>query len=353
MRIVKVEFVNIEEIVSVLKAGGLVVFPTETTYGLGADATNELAIKKLCRFKRRPAGKPFSIAVSDINMADRYVHINSSAQNIYKTFLPGPITVVSKGKHKLAKGVESEDGTLGVRIPNYELVTNIIKKLNIPITATSANASYKKRPYNISDILDNISDSQKKLLDLLIDAGELPHNEPSTVVDTTNDDLVVLRQGKAIFGKGNEILTRSEEETKNFAKNLWQQYQTYYKQKAIVFALSGEMGVGKTIFVKGLAKAMGLKEIVTSPTFNLQNLYKSNKKTSLIHIDTWRMSNSSEIYDLDFFKGISDKSVLVIEWAEKITNEIRKCKDDAIIIWLNFTFAKNENDRIINWNVLN
>lgn len=191
----------VREAVQTFRQGGLVVYPTETTYGIGADATNQQAIDKLLKYKKRREGKPLSITVADQKMAEEYVKLNASAKHIYMNFLPGPVTVVSKGKHKVSSGVESELGTLGIRIPAYPLVLDIVKEFGRPVTATGANASYKKRPYSIKDILDNISERQKSLIDLVLDAGELLHNEPSTVIDTTFDELSVLRQGAIRFRK--------------------------------------------------------------------------------------------------------------------------------------------------------
>ncbi len=165
---------NLHIIVEVLRNGGLVIYPTETVYGVGVDATNPKAVEKLISYKNRPFGKPFSVAVSDVEMAKKYVKINKIAREIYNKFLPGPVTVVSKGKQKVAPGIESESGTLGIRIPDYKLVTDVVSILGKPLTATSANASYKKRPYSVSNILDNLSTKQKKLIDLIIDAGTLP-----------------------------------------------------------------------------------------------------------------------------------------------------------------------------------
>ena len=124
----------------------------------------------------------------------------------------------------------------------------------------------------------------------MIDAGELPHNEPSTVIDTTLDDKpIILRQGEIKLKRKNEVLSRSEENTQNIAKELWQKYDSFAGKRAIIFALEGKMGVGKTQFVKGLARAMGIKEQVTSPSYDLLNAY-----TKLIHIDTWRMVNPNQ-----------------------------------------------------------
>jgi len=353
MEIIKKEKSAIVKAVKVLKEGGLVIMPTETLYGAMVDATNKKAVKKLSLYKNRPLGKPYSIAVKDIKMAEKYVFLNKTARFLYKKYLPGPLTIVSKGKHKVTQGVESEEGTLGIRIPKYDFVLEVIEKLGRPITATSANASYKKRPYKISDILDNLSKKQKKLIDLIIDAGELPKNEPSTVIDTTYEDPVILRQGKIKFKNAVEVLTKSEEGTQNVAKELWQKYEGFKGKRAIVFALQGEMGVGKTQFAKGLAKALGVKEEVTSPTFILENEYDSPKEKSIfIHIDTWRIKDPLELLKLGFDKKIKEKKVLAIEWAEKVSDVIREFEEEAIIIWVKIKYGKKENERLINWEAL-
>lgn len=344
MHIIKKNGKSVDLAVQTLKTGGLIVYPTETVYGIGADATNSEAIKKLTEYKNRPFGKPYSIAVTDQKMAGKYVELNKTAKDLYREFLPGPLTIISKGKHKAAPGVESEDGTLGVRIPDYKLVFNIVKTFGKPITSTSANASYKKRPYKISDILENISDKQKELIDLIIDADELPHNEPSTVIDTTLDDPMVLRQGDIKLKDKNEVLSRSEENTQNIGKELWQKYESYLGKRAIVFALQGEMGAGKTIFTKGLARSMGITELITSPTYNLVHSY-----AGLTHIDAWRLEKSDELNALDFPDMIKSKSVVAIEWAERVSDIIREYDDEAIIIWIKIVFAKKENERIITW----
>jgi L-threonylcarbamoyladenylate synthase len=361
MKIIKNNNLQIKEVLNILARGGLIIYPTETMYGIGADATNPIAIKKLSFYKKRPLGKPYSIAVVDQKMAEEYVSLNNSAKNLYKNLLPGPITVISNGKHKVAPGVESETGTLGIRIPDYPLVLDILKVFGKPITATSANASYQKRPYKISDILDNISSKQKSLIDLIIDAGELPHHEPSTVVDTTLDDIMVLRQGDIKLKDKNKILSRSEENTQNIAKDLWQKYEIYHGERSIIFALEGQMGVGKTQFVKGLARGIGIKEGVVSPTFDIELDYENKKrKIKLAHIDAWRMSSEKEVVDLQFDKKINEKSIVAIEWADRVADYIRSYNEEAIIIWVKIEYPSykrkpqsvSENERLISWGVI-
>lgn len=354
MRIIKDNSKGIGAAISILEKGGLVIFPCETVYGVAVDSQNAEAVKKLNLYKQRPFGKPYAIMCSSQKMAEKYVDLNDSAKKLYKTFLPGPVTVVSKGKGSVAAGIESETGTLGVRIPDYKLMLDLIEKFGHPIVATSANSSYQKRPYKISDILDNISAKQKFLIDLIIDAGELPRNEPSTVIDTTLDDLTVLRQGDIKLKDKNEVLSRGEENTQNIGKELWQKYENYKDKRAIVFALEGEMGTGKTQFTKGLARAMGITELITSPTFALENEYStiqpsSHLTMSLYHFDAWRLENSDELRVLGFEDLIKNKSVVSIEWAERVVDEIRKFDSDAIIIWINIKFGKKENERVIGW----
>ena len=348
MRIIKKEKTNIDEIVKVLKADGLVIMPTETVYIAAVDATNPTAVKKLVKYKNRPFGKPFSVGVIDLEMAQKYVEINETALNLYKTFYPGPITIVSNGKHKVAPEVESELGTLGIFITDHKLTIDVIKKLGKPITTTSANASYQKRPFKIKDLLDFLSQKQKNLIDLIVDYGEIPHREASTVIDTTIDDPAVLRQGEIKLKDKIELLSRNEENTQNIGKELWQKYNKYKNKRALVFALEGPMGAGKTQFTKGLARAMGIQEEVVSPTYDFEIEY--DKK--LTHIDVWRMKDSMELEELGFSKLINDKSVLAIEWADKVSEIIRKYNQDTIIIWIKIKYGNKDNERLISWGVL-
>lgn len=344
MKVIKENQKAVDVAVNYLLKGGLVFMATETVYIAAVDATDPKAVRKLVGFKNRPFGKPFSVGVTDIKMAEKYVTLNDSAKKLYEQFLPGPVTVVSMGKHTVAPGVEAENGTLGIRIPDYKFFQKVCKKLGNPITATSANASYQRRPYKLSDILDNISEKQKSLIDLMVDAGTLPTREPSTVIDTTLDEPTVLRQGDIKLKDKNEVLSRSEENTQNIGKELWQKYESYNGKRAIVYALEGEMGAGKTQFTKGLAKAMGISETITSPTYNLVNEYGK-----FIHFDAWRMQNSDEIKVLGFGNLIKNKSVVSIEWAERVVDEIRKYDNEAIIIWVKIYYGKADNERLISW----
>jgi len=107
--------IAIKKAVKILKNGGLIVYPTETCYGLGGDATNPKALKKIMQYKKLRGSKPISIAVANKEMAQDYVKINEMADNIYKNYLPGPITVISMSKGKLVPPVVSKKGAVGIR----------------------------------------------------------------------------------------------------------------------------------------------------------------------------------------------------------------------------------------------
>ncbi len=324
----------IAEVIKVLKKGGIFVFPTETCYGLGADATNPKAIAKLYNYKTRREGKPLSIAVSDIEMAAKYVDINEMAINLYTNYLPGPITVVSKSKGNLAKGIESEYGTLGIRIPDYPLVLDIIRNFGKPFTATSANASYLPKPYSIKALLKDTPIKSQGLIDLIIDVGQLPHREASTVVDTTMNNLNIMRPGqinlkKQLSNKAAVLSakTTSDKQTVEFGGMNMLKYIDEPLDRPLVFFLSGEMGSGKTQFSKGLAEKLSIKEIIKSPTFTILNEYdyKLGKRGGkFIHIDTWRIESIKDLESVGIDEYLVAGNVIAVEWADKFLIKLKK-----------------------------
>lgn len=323
-----------------IKAGGLLIYPTETTYGIGADPENKQAVDKLLQYKGRREGKPLSVAVSDQKMAKRYVSINQQAQNFYQRFLPGPYTVISKLKtnSQIDRRVASEFGTLGVRIPDYPLVLKILNQLDRGITATSANASDKKRPYQISDILDNLSEKQKGLIDLIIDVGELPRNEPSVVIDTTLSTPIALRGQLKKTTSAIEFNSQSENETQELAKRLMLKNWKNLKKQGLIFGLNGELGMGKTIFAKGIAQFLQIKEEITSPTYSYLNEYVYNRQGCqgfFYHLDAWKIDQKEEFSLLEIDKLLKAHNVLVVEWWNKIADFLTKdVRQQAIILEL-------------------
>jgi L-threonylcarbamoyladenylate synthase len=339
MKTIDVKNTNIEDIITAavetLTTGGLVIYPTETCYGVGVNALNEDAVKKLLKYKKRPEGKAISIAVSSMEMAQKYVELNPVAQNVYKTFLPGPVTVISNDLSKVCKELVSEDKTLGVRIPKYELITKIIEKCGFPVSATSANSAGKKNPYKISDILENISQKQKDLIDLIIDAGELEHNPPSTVIDTTKEEMKVLRRGEVKLGKLLvDRVIKSDVEMQEAGLELISKHKNLLKDNCLLIMFNAELGAGKTQFVKGVAKAVGIKNNINSPTFILIKEYpfeNNETKGELIHIDAWRLESLEELRKLELEDYIKIGNILAVEWAGKAQEYLESISDSNVI----------------------
>ncbi len=322
MKVISADDQNlVETAAQVLSQGGLIVYPTETAYGIGVDATNPAAVSKLLEYKKRPEGKAISIAVESEDMAEKYVNINSEAKSFYKNFLPGPVTIVSNSKSKVDKRLESEKGTLGIRIPDYKLILEIISHFNKPITATSANLSGSKTPYSIEDILDNLPEKNKNLIDLIIDAGTLPKNPPSTVIDTTSNELTVIRSGQIDPTKTvlmNSYTTNSEEETIQTGFNIAK--EIYNSAAPSLILLNGELGAGKTHLTKGIAKFLGINQIIKSPTYTYVQEYKFEKDKKLYHMDAWKIDNKRDLEALEFYNWFKPGNVIVIEWPSVIMN---------------------------------
>lgn len=172
----------IGEVCAALKSGGMIIYPTETVYGLGADIFNQQAVAKVCSVKGRDSGKALSIALSDVSEIGKYAYFENESQRqfIYKN-LPGPFTVILKKKEVVPDWISKD--TVGIRIPEYAGIRKLVKECG-PITATSANPSGQPAPTRAEDI--------KIQADLLLDGGETIYKRPSQVVDLAR--MEVLRE---------------------------------------------------------------------------------------------------------------------------------------------------------------
>ncbi len=344
----------IQEAVAVLRSGGLVIYPTETTYGVAVDVENPRAVQKLLDYKGKRDGKAISVAVSDEAMASRYVTLNDTARQVYSTFLPGPVTVISTGTGIAAPGIASTDGKVGIRIPQFERALELISSFGGGISATGANASNKKRPYTVQDILDNTTQTQQDCIDLIIDVGELPHNEPSTVIDTTVDDIQVLRQGATFFSHSESIITQNEAETIEWFAQFVRRFRSSYTYTPVLFLFTGEMGAGKTHAIQGVAKGLGITDTVTSPTYALANEYEFSNESIpgvFVHMDCWKVGNWDELIDVGLDSYINENAVIAIEWAERFTKQFESYGSKAKLIWVSLETGVSETQRIITYSI--
>lgn len=335
------------ESLQVLKRGGLVVAPSDTVYGLLVDATNEKAVEKLIKFKSRPAGKAISVFVSGFHMMKKYVDVTSKQESVLKELLPGPFTVILKSRHKTSELLESEKGTIGVRIPMYRYIGALTKKYGKPITATSANMSGRPPHYQIDSLLRELPQSKSKLIDLIIDAGKLPHNKPSTVIDLTTSTVKTLRQGDIIQKNVQSFISTSADQTKKIGQYLLQKYVKEITKKPLIFIIEGELGVGKTVMVKGIAEMLGVHNII-SPTFVIYYEYKTSSKEIrlLYHFDLYNVQDPEEFNYLGISKLLKPHILLCFEWGEKTGEIIDMLRSKAKVIYITMKYV-NEKEREI------
>ncbi|MBI3587579.1 threonylcarbamoyl-AMP synthase [Candidatus Micrarchaeota archaeon] len=180
---------TIDAAVKMLEAGGLVVIPTETSYGIAADATDEAAIRRVFELKERDSAKPFPVIVGDIHAAMEYLELGETAIRLSAAFHPGPLNIIVEKKPAIPDALS----TTGVafRISSNYFANAIAGRLGRPITATSANKSGEPpiyQPYPVRELFGGKVEG-------IIDTGELLHNPASTVVDSRVSPPLILRQG--------------------------------------------------------------------------------------------------------------------------------------------------------------
>jgi len=180
-------------IVEVLKHGGVALFPTDTLYGLGADAFSDEAVEKVYAIKGRDEHKPVHALVSDIDMAEKYAEVGDDARLLAKTLPKGKVTLICKKRPGFDTGIGRGLDTFGFRIPDSELCIEMVRAFGKPVTATSANKAGKKPLRAVADILEQLGDGKSGIA-LVIDGGELPASESSTVIDLSGPP-VILREG--------------------------------------------------------------------------------------------------------------------------------------------------------------
>jgi tRNA threonylcarbamoyl adenosine modification protein (Sua5/YciO/YrdC/YwlC family) len=185
---------EIDKVIKVLKQGGLIIYPTDTVYGIGCDITNTKALEKVAKIKGIKLNKAnLSFICYDLSSLSDYVkQINTSTFKILKRTLPGPFTFILPGNNNLPKAFKNKK-TVGIRIPNNNIIRELVKKLGNPIVSTSI--------YDEDDLIEYTTDPElifekwQNKVDLIINGG-YGDNIPSTIVDLSGDEITILREGK-------------------------------------------------------------------------------------------------------------------------------------------------------------
>jgi len=184
----------LEEVIQIINKEGIVVFPTDTLYGLLGDATSCQAVSKILKIKKRKTGKPMPVFVRDLKMTKQIAEVGKKQERFLRKVWPGKVTVVLKARKNcnLCKNVLGKEGTIGLRMPDYYLINSLLVKIKKPLVGTSANISGKPALNNVDGIIKQL---EKNLPDLVFDIGELEKSKASTVIDLTGSVPKILRKG--------------------------------------------------------------------------------------------------------------------------------------------------------------
>ncbi len=176
----------------ILRAGGMVAFPTETFYGLAVDVENEAAIKRLFEIKKRPAGRPVLMLISEVKLLDLYVSdIPPIAIRLINEFWPGGLTLVFKAGPRVSPLLTGGTEKIGIRLSSHPVATALTRAISAPISGTSANISDQPSCRNAQEVIDSCG----KGIDMILNAGETPGKAGSTVLDVTSNPPLILREG--------------------------------------------------------------------------------------------------------------------------------------------------------------
>lgn len=193
----------IEDIQSVLNSGGVIAFPTDTFYGLGADPFNPDVLSKIFRIKQRPADKPLLVLIhSPDPLTDLVQEVTDSARKLMEHFWPGPLTLIFKAALGLPDALTAGTGTIGIRLPGHPFTRRFLETLGRPLTAPSANISGTGELRTAQEVENELGDE----LDLIVDGGPAPGGKPSTVLDTTTNPPTLVREGTLSRGDLESVL---------------------------------------------------------------------------------------------------------------------------------------------------
>ena len=183
---------SLSDAVAALQRGDVIVFPTETLYGLGVDAFNSAAVEKVCQLKGRDPNSPFPVLVSDREMLlTLVVGVPPLAEKLMARFWPGPLTIVLPARNDIPRPLVNSGGGVGVRISSQPLATELLKALGRPLTATSANPPGKPPARKVQAAKEYFADR----IDIFVDGGALKSKTGSTVVEVVGDTLKIIRAG--------------------------------------------------------------------------------------------------------------------------------------------------------------
>lgn len=279
--------------VEILKNGGIIAFPTETVYGLGADATNSEAVAKIFEAKGRPADNPLIVHVDSKNKAIEYAEeLSPLAIQCMDAFWPGALTLIVKSKPDLfAENVTVGLPTVGIRVPDHPVALNLLKRLPFPLAAPSANTSGKPSP----TLAEHVYHDMNGKIPLILDGGATAIGLESTVLDMTSEPPVILRPGRISQEQIEEVIgkVRLSSEIKGDAPKSPGMKYIHYAPEAPVYLIENDRSLIekaiKHIQNGGKKVAVLSEEEFVSADFHFpltdESLYASLRKSDVLKAD--------------------------------------------------------------------
>lgn len=300
---------QLEEIKSVFDSGGLVVFPTETVYGLGADGLNPEALKKVYQAKNRPGDNPLILHIAEISQLDGIVeNISEDAKNMMEMFWPGPLTLIMNRTENVPDETTAGLETVAVRMPSHEVARAILSYCKKPIAAPSANISGKPSTTSFQRVFEDLNGK----VEVIVDGGKATVGIESTVVDTTVNPPLILRPGKVTkedlqvvvpnIGIDESIISKDESIV---PKSPGQKYK-HYAPKADAYCFVGNLD-------------NVVKEI------NKRITEQKNKKIAVLATD-----ETVEGYEGAHFLASLGSRENLEEIASNLFEDLRKCDDEKV-----------------------
>ncbi len=199
----ELNYEKLKEPAKIIRDGGIVIFPTETVYGIGTNGLDEKAIKKIYEVKQRSFNKPISLLVNNIEMVNKIAkNISKLEYEIMETFFPGPLTIILEKRSIIPNILTANTNTVGIRMPSSEIAKKLIEYAGVPIATPSANISGRPSGTNIRDIQKDFEGK----VDYFIDNGESKIGIPSTIVKVINEKIHILREGSISKEQINKIV---------------------------------------------------------------------------------------------------------------------------------------------------
>lgn len=186
--------INYRDIVyacGILKSGGVIAYPTDTTYGLGCNIFDKGALARIYRIKGQKPGKPMSFILAGVENISEYAHVSNMAFRIIKRIFPGPYTLILEATKKVPRILQTRQRTVGIRIPENTICSALVRELGNPIISTTAIPDSTDLYISVQDISAKYGND----IDLIIDSGMLA-NEVSTIISLVNNEIKILRKGK-------------------------------------------------------------------------------------------------------------------------------------------------------------